>query len=107
MNSPAGLVTVHHGDNHHFLRWMKTDKEKWMPHYPQLEGENLHSEWFPNRALVGIYLKDMFDQCKAKAEGMGIPVDVVHEEVVDLVEKDGMILPLLLYFRSVSVILTI
>lgn len=90
MNSPAGIVTVFDKDNHHFLRWMASSREKWEPHYPELASiKEFDPEWFSPRALVGIYLHDMFETYRRQAEEKGILVEVIKDEVVNVVEDDS------------------
>jgi uncharacterized NAD(P)/FAD-binding protein YdhS len=95
MNSPAGKVTVFDKDNHHFLRWLASSREKWEPHYPSLAlMREFDPEWFSPRALIGIYMNDMFEQSCQQAKEKGILVEVLVEEVVNMEEdeKNGMLI---------------
>jgi uncharacterized NAD(P)/FAD-binding protein YdhS len=91
MNSPAGIVTVFDKDNHHFLRWLASSRDKWASLYPDIACfTEFDPEWFSPRALVGIYLHEMFLTYRQMAIEKGVIFEVLKEEVIGIDESNGM-----------------
>jgi uncharacterized NAD(P)/FAD-binding protein YdhS len=72
----------------HFINWLNdtANIQKWRPAFPELNIKD--SEYLP-RKLFGLYLADLAVKTQEKAKLLGIDVEFIHGEVINILLKEN------------------
>lgn len=65
----------------HFINWVKSNADKWKPHFPNL---NVDNNSYTPRKLFHLYLADLAATTKQYAEKNNITVKFIQDEVIDI-----------------------
>jgi uncharacterized NAD(P)/FAD-binding protein YdhS len=86
MNTKCGAIDRGYGEGFGILEWAKKNQHKWRE---LVLDKQINEDTYVPRAVVGLYLTDLFSEAKKHASERGIQLDLVPEEVLDLDPING------------------
>ena len=84
LNTQADLMGIHSYEPDHFLIWLRKHEEN-VKH--EIKGENPLNESHTTRRLYGTYLQEQFEHYISRASEIGLQVEIIHDEAVDLIPE--------------------
>src|SRR5690606_25185062 len=85
LNTQADLMGIHSFEPEHFAIWLKKNRDEVMQ---EVKGEDPLTESHTTRRLYGKYIQEQFSHYLQKARNIGLNLEIIHDEVIDLI-PDG------------------
>lgn len=67
-----------------FYKWLMKNEKKWRNADPLFSKLTYSEKSYLSRKLFGMYLKDVFEEIKAKAKEKGIALQIIEDEILDV-----------------------
>jgi len=81
LNTQADLMGIHSFEPDHFSTWLKTHRESVKQ---EVKGTDSLDESYTTRRLYGNYIQEQFNHYTVEAKEVGLKVDIIQDEAVDL-----------------------
>jgi len=78
---PVTKMSAHPDKPNHFADWIKANQNKWERDFPDLD---IDTDLYPPRYIFGLYLQDVITELCQQAETIGITVNIIFKEAVDI-----------------------
>ncbi|GAA0881153.1 FAD/NAD(P)-binding protein [Algoriphagus jejuensis] len=86
LNTQADLMGIHSFEPDHFATWLKENRDHVMH---EVKGENPLPESHTTRRLYGKYIREQFNHYLSEAQKIGLSVEIIQDEAIDLVQTMG------------------
>ncbi len=81
LNTQADLMGIHSFEPDHFSAWLKSNRESVKD---EVKGKELLDEAYTTRRLYGQYIQEQFENYIVEAEKLGLNLEIIHDEAIDL-----------------------
>lgn len=89
LNTKAEFITALENKPGDFYQWISMNKNRWSQRFPTLE---VTKSTYAPRSLFGMYMKDTLDSVCKMASDVGIIINKLNDEVIDIQQqKKGLI----------------
>jgi uncharacterized NAD(P)/FAD-binding protein YdhS len=85
LNTQADLMGIHSFEPEHFAAWLKNNKDDVVQ---EVRGAAPMEESHTTRRIYGRYLQEQFNHYLREARTIGMTVEIIHDEVIDLVPEN-------------------
>ncbi|WP_439488360.1 FAD/NAD(P)-binding protein [Algoriphagus sp.] len=86
LNTQADLMGIHSFEPKHFSTWLKNHEED-VTH--EVKGENTLDDSYTTRRLYGDYIHEQAKYYLNEAKEIGLNIDVIQDEAIDLIPENG------------------